>query len=238
MSDWKAKRFWKEATVEAIDGGMTVHLDGRPVRTPAKAPLVLPTEAMARAIATEWDAQEGEIKPETMPVTRGANAALDKVALQFDEVAALIIEYGQTDLLCYRAAHPEVLIDLQAKAWDPLLDWASERYGARLAVTTGMMPVPQDPRAVIGLEEAVKNCTEFTLTALSDLVGLSGSLVIGLAAMDDPTRAEALWLASRVDEDFQISQWGEDEEASETAARKRADFMAAVRFFQLSAQNA
>ena len=124
MSDWRPKRFWTAATVEPAPGGHTVHLDGRPVRTPGKSPLIVPTEAMARAIAAEWDAQTGIVRPETMPFTRSANSAIEKVAPQFDEVVGLLAAYGETDLLCYRAHGPAELMARQAAAWDPLLDWA------------------------------------------------------------------------------------------------------------------
>ena len=141
MSAWRAKRFWKQATAEACDGGFTVRLDGRTVKTPAKRPLVVPTLAMAQAIAVEWDAQQGAVKPETMPVTRAANSALDKVAEQFDEVADLLIAYGGSDLLCYRATGPEGLVERQAAGWTPLLDWAAQDLSAPLTVTHGIVHV-------------------------------------------------------------------------------------------------
>ena len=109
MSDWKPKRFWKNATVVAVDGGHTVHLDGRPVKTPSKAGLIVPTAAMAAAMAAEWDAQVELVDPRTMPVTRCANSAIDKVRVQHADVAAMLAEYGDSDLLCYRAADPEVV---------------------------------------------------------------------------------------------------------------------------------
>ena len=129
MSAWKPKRFWKTATAVACDGGFTVHLDARQVRTPGKLPLVVPTLALAQAIAVEWDAQQGLVRPETMPCTRAANSALEKVTPQFDEVVDLLAAYGDSDLLCYRATAPQELIARQAAAWDPLLDWAPRTRG-------------------------------------------------------------------------------------------------------------
>ena len=129
MSEWKPKRFWTASAVVATDGGFTVELDGRRVRTPAKAALVLPTRAMAEAVAREWDAQEKEIDPATMPFTRSANAAIDKVQHQHAEVADMLSDYGDSDLLCYRATHPEALIERQRREWDPALDWAAETLG-------------------------------------------------------------------------------------------------------------
>ena len=230
---WTAKRFWKAAQVQPVAGGFTVSLDGRPVRTPAKAPLVLPTAALARAVAAEWDAQSDVIDPRTMPMTRSANAALDKVAVQFDEVAALVADYGGSDLLCYRAAAPEALVRRQAAAWDPWLAWAGERYGAPLRVTAGVVHVAQSEDSLARLALAVQAMSAFELTALHDLVALSGSLVLGLAVAEGTLGPEAAWEASRIDETWQSEQWGEDEEAAETAATKRADFLHAQRFWTL-----
>ncbi|THD76029.1 ATPase [Thalassobius vesicularis] len=234
MSGWTAKRFWKQATAEACEGGFTVLLDGRRVKTPAKTPLVVPTLAMAQAIAEEWDAQEGEIKPQIMPVTRSANAALDKVATQHAEVAGLIADYGGTDLLCYRATSPEELIARQAATWDPVLDWAAENLGARLNVGAGVMHVEQDEVILAGLHQRVRDMDSFALAAFHDLVGLSGSLILGFAAIYDTYPAETLWDMSRVDETWQEEQWGVDEEAAELAATKKQAFLHAKRFFDLS----
>ena len=144
MSGWANKRFWTAATVEETDGGYTVTLDGRAVKTPGKSPLVVPTPRMAVAIAAEFDAQEGVVDPTTMPWTRSANSAIEKVAPQRGEVEAHLIGYAETDLLSYRAERPDELIARQAEAWDPVLDWVAERFDARLAVTAGVMPTAQD----------------------------------------------------------------------------------------------
>lgn len=234
MSDWKAKRFWKTAEAVQVDGGWTVHLDGRSVKTPAKTALVLPTRAMAEAAAAEWDAQEKEIQPQTMPVTRSANAALDKVAVQKEEVAELIAAYGESDLLCYRADGPEALCKAQAEAWDPFLEWAKNDLGAPLNVTEGLMPTQQPSDSVARLKAEVDSADPFILTALHDLVSLSGSLVLGLAAARDVAAPEEIWKASRVDETWQESLWGEDEEATEVAELKRQAFLHAKRFLTLS----
>lgn len=233
MSTWAPKRFWKDTSIEAEEGGFGVRLDGRAVKTPAKAPLLLPTQALAEAVAAEWQAQEDKVDPVTMPTTRSANAAIDKVAVQFDEVAALIAAYGGTDLLCYRADGPEGLVARQAAAWDPLLAWAEGRYGAKLDVTSGVMHLTQPAQSLALLEAEVTAMDPFALTALHDLVGISGSLVIGLAATEGWADAEDLWARSRVDETWQEDQWGMDEEATEQAAKKKADFEHALRFFNL-----
>ena len=234
MSDWQPKRFWKKAQAEACDEGFTVLLDGRPVRTPAKAPLAVPTRAMAEAIAGEWDAQEKVIDPRTMPVTRGANAAIDKVRTQRDEVIAMLAEYGDSDLLCYRAAGPEGLIQKQAEAWDPMLDWAAETLGVRLAVGEGVMHVVQSPKALGKLRDEVDAFDEFALAAVHDLISLSGSLILALGVTREAIPVEEAWLLSRIDEHWQISQWGEDDEATAAEMIKRQAFEDAARFYRFS----
>ncbi|MFZ1726406.1 MAG: ATP12 family protein [Albidovulum sp.] len=233
MSGWGTKRFWSETSVVATDGGFRISLDGRLVFTPAKAPLVLPTRAMADAVAGEWAAQEGKVDPRRMPVTCSANAAIDKVTPQFDEVVDLIAAYGGSDLLCYRAEYPQELIARQAAAWDPPLVWAKQTFGARLAVTSGIVPVAQSVEALDRLTAEVQCFSAFGLVALHDLVGLTGSLVLGLAAAAGYEPAETIWSLSRIDEDWQAEQWGEDAEATQTAGRKRDDFLHAHRFLSL-----
>jgi len=231
MSEWAAKRFWKSAAVVPVEGGFTVQLDGRGVKTPARAPLVVPTRAVAEMIAAEWQAQGEKIAPETMPATRAANAAIDKVRGQFDEVAALVAAYGETDLLCYRARFPAELRARQDAAWDPLLNWSSDRFGLRWVVTEGVMPQAQPPETLARLDAQVARFSPFELTAFHDLVALSGSLVIGLAATEGRDAAEELWQVSRIDEDWQAQKWGEDDEASALAARRRQGFLFAAAFF-------
>jgi len=233
MSGWTAKRFWKAAMVEAVEGGFTVKLDGRAVKTPAKAALIVPTRAMAEAVAAEWQAQGEKIDPGTMPVTRSANAALDKVAAQKAEVAELIAAYGETDLLCYRAEAPEELAALQSAAWDRWLDWAAHRFDARLTVTLGVVPITQPDPAMAALSARVAACDIWELAALHDLVGITGSLVLGLAVAEGALSSENAWSASRIDEDWQIVQWGEDEEAAELAALKKQALLHAERFWIL-----
>lgn len=234
MSEWKARRFWDAAQVVALEDGFTVHLDARPLRTPAKGALVVPTQALARAIAAEWDAQDEVIAPHSMPFTRSANAALDKVRPQHAEVAAMIAEYGDTDLLCYRATAPEALARRQAEAWDPLLDWAGAALGARLAPVAGVMHCPQQAAALARLRAQVAAQDIFALTALHDLVSLSGSLVIGLAAQAHQAPLADLWALSRLDESWQEAQWGRDAEAAAAAEIKRAAFLHAGRLHDLS----
>lgn len=233
MSGWAPKRFWKEARAAEAGAGWTVTLDGRPVRTPAKAAFEVPTRALAEACAAEWAAQGEVVRPETMPLTRTANSAIDKVRVQHAEVAALVAAYGETDLLCYRAAGPEALVARQAAAWDPLLDWAAAALGARLTPVAGVMHQPQDPEALARLAAATVALDAFELAAFHDLVALSGSLVIGFAAATGARGAEELWADSRIDETWQAEQWGEDEEAAAHAVLKRQAFLDAAHFFLL-----
>ena len=230
MSGWAPKRFWTAAEPVEAEGGFTVLLDGRGVKTPAKAPLTVPSHALAEAIAAEWRAQGEKIDPLTMPFTRSANAAIDKVVPQFDEVAAMIADYGDSDLICYRADAPQGLIERQAAAWDPLIGWASEVLGAPLEPRAGVMHRPQPTAALEALSGHVRALTPFELTALHDLVTLSGSLVIGIAALRGHQAPEDLWSHSRIDERWQQELWGTDDEAAAAEAVKRAAFLHAVEF--------
>ena len=233
MKEWARKRFWTQATVAAQDDGYTVQLDGRAVRTPARAPLIVPTRALAEAIAEEWEAQDGTIDPTTMPLTRAANAAIDKVAHSHDDIVAMLADYAGSDLLCHRAGAPQELRAAQDAAWDPLLRWAETDLNASLRVTTGILPVAQPDSATAALHGRVAACATFELTALHDLVVMSGSLIIGLAVLNGHAGAEALWPLSRIDEDWQARQWGRDEEASAQAEDKRRAFLQAERFLHL-----
>ncbi len=207
------KRFYKNADAAEHLGGYGVFLDGRPVRTPAKRDMVLPGVALAKAIAEEWEAQAEKVDPATMPMMRLAATAMDRVSPQRAHVVGEIAAYGGSDLLCYRAEYPEALIMRQAACWDPLLSWCAERFGARLAVTTGIVHIPQDEQALAALRDAVAACDDFTLSALHTLVGVSGSLVIGLAVLHGRLKAREAFSVSQIDEDFQREQWGEDKEA-------------------------
>lgn len=235
MSEWAAKRFWETAEVVEADGGFTVHLDGREVRTPVKTPVIVPTRAMADAMASEWAAQGEKIDPLSMPVTRAANAALDKVAPQHREVVDMLAAYGDSDLLCYRAESPEGLVAAEAAGWDPLVDWSATALGAPLKLRTGIMHAPQDAASLTALHGHVAAFDAFRLTALHDLVAITGSLVLGLAVTRERLDAAQAWTLSRIDEDWQIAQWGVDEEAAEQAMLKRRDLVAAERFYQLCA---
>ena len=235
MSDWKPRRFWKDASSAEVADGFAVTLDGQTAKTPAGAPLVVPTPALAEAIAAEWAAQETVIDPAAMPATQAANAAIDRVAGRRADVAAAIAAYADSDMLCYRAEEPEELALRQAEAWDPLLDWAASQLGARLKPFRGVMHRPQDPAATARLAERVAAMGPFELVAFQALVELSGSLVIGFAAIDGAWDADALWTLSRIDEAWQEERWGADGEAAARTRARKADFHAAMAFHALVA---
>lgn len=234
MSEWAQKRFWKDVAVSEMDDGYSIQLDGRVVKTPLKRTMSLPTKKLAAAIAGEWDEQDGVVDPTSMPFTRSANAAIDKVADQRTEVAALIAAYGETDLLCYFAEGPDALIERQEAGWRPYLDWAESALGARLKTGAGVMHVPQSAGATARLSEAVHDLRIFSLTAFHDMVALTGSLVLGLSAAHGHSSPEEIWAISRIDEDWQSEQWGEDDEAMTMSAAKKAAFLHACRFFRLA----
>lgn len=233
MMNRMPRRFWTKTEVGEADGGLTILLDGKPVRTPAKVPLILPTRPLAEAVAAEWQAQEGEMRPATMPLARLANSAIDKVVPQFTEVADMLAAYGETDLLCHRAEYPEELVARQARAWDPALDWAAAELGARLVPTVGLIPCEQDRVALSRLRELTHALDAFELAAFHDLVSLSGSLVLGFATIRGFDTPAAIWNASRVDETWQEEQWGVDQEAATQADLKRTAFLDAARAFRL-----
>ena len=236
MTAWAAKRFWTTAMVVPFAGGHTVHLDARPVRTPAKAPLVLPTAALAQAIADEWQAQTGTVRPATMPCTRMANSAIDKVTPLHAAVVAEVAGYGASDLLCYRATGPVALVARQAADWDHWVDWAAASLNAPLVVTTGVIPVPQPAASLATLTARVAAMTPFGLVALHDLTAISGSLVLALAVTSGRLTAHQAFDLSRIDERWQAEEWGQDEEAAELQALKRQAMDEAGRFWALCGQ--
>ena len=223
------KRFYKAVTTE----GGAILLDGRPVRTPARAPLVLPGAVLADAVAGEWQAQGDDILPATMPLTGLSNAAIDRVAPDAARFAAGLARYAESDLVCYRADGPDSLVRRQAEAWDPVLDWARLRYDVHFAVTAGIVHVAQPAATLARLGEAVAARTPFALAGLSPLVTISGSLLIALAVAERAIAADAAFDAALLDEDWQAERWGEDALAAEARANRQRDFLAAARFLAL-----
>lgn len=224
------KRFYKAVTTN--DAG-EILLDGRPVKTPARAGLILPNPRLAEAVAAEWAAQGEDIRPQDMPLTGLANAAIDRVTPAQAAFAAGLAQYGETELLCYRADGPPDLIARQAQRWDPLLDWAGTRFGVGFTRVTGIMHQPQPMATVLRLGTAVAQNDPFRLAALSPLVTISGSLVIGLALLDEAVLPEDAFDIAHLDELWQVEHWGEDDLALAARAVRRQDFLAACHFLDL-----
>lgn len=223
------RRFWREAAIAEQEGRFVLTLDGRSAKTPGRRPLAARTRALGEAMAAEWNAQGATLDPSTMPLTRLLNAAIDGVADQRDAVRDEIVRYAGSDMLCYRADEPHTLVARQGAAWDPLIDWASERIGARLTVTTGIIHRAQHPTALAAIRDAIDADDPARLAALSTITTLTGSAVLALAVAHGRLEAEAAWSAAHVDEDFQIERWGADEEAAERRARRWAEMEAAAR---------
>jgi chaperone required for assembly of F1-ATPase len=227
------RRLYKKASTVAAEGAYGVMLDGRRLKTPAKRDLVLPSAALAAAIAAEWEAQQGEIQSSTMPLYQLASTAIDRVEPQRHAIVEQVADYAATDLVCYRAAHPPALATRQNEVWQPLIDWAALRYDAPLAVTSGVIPTRQSPAALRAFAAAVAAHNDFALAALHFATGALGSLVIALALVDGRLDAEAAFAASQLDETFQIESWGEDKEQAERRRALAEDVATAARFIQL-----
>jgi chaperone required for assembly of F1-ATPase len=228
------KRFYKQVSATAApDGGYTVLLDGKPIKTPARTTLILPSPALAEAIADEWRGQGETIDPRSMPLTRLAFAAIDTVAQDRARVAERVLCFGRSDLVCYRAEAPPELVARQTSVWDPLLEWLAEMHSARLLVGAGISFVEQPADALLALEQIIWRHDDFALAGLHSAATITGSLVLALALSSGRvSAAEALMLAM-LDEDFQAEKWGRDAEAEQHRAQSLADLSAAERFLRL-----
>jgi chaperone required for assembly of F1-ATPase len=229
------KRFYKETAIEGGEGGFRVLLDGKPMRTPAKSILVVPTAPLAAAIAGEWSdvPDNGEINAAHLPLTRLAATGLDRIVNRREEVIADTAKYAGSDLLCYRATTPESLVKLQHDTWQPLLDWAAKRYGARFVVTEGIRFVEQPEEAKARLEEAVSSYTDAALSALYNLTHTSGSVVIALAVAEGRLTAEGAFAAAQVEELYQIERWGDDPHAKKQREGVQKDIGSCTTFLTL-----
>jgi chaperone required for assembly of F1-ATPase len=227
------KRFYRRAETMPVAGGYGVALDGRPIKTPAKQPLVVPNAALAGAIAAEWAAQQGEIRPAQMPLTRLASTAIDRVTPQREAIVQQIADYAGTDLVCYRAVHPPELATRQHAVWQPLADWAALRYDAPLEITAGVIPKPQPEASLRAFATAVAEQDDFALAALHLATGACGSLIISLALTEGRLDAAEAFATSQLDESFQIEAWGEDQEQAQRRAALAEDIAAAARFLAL-----
>jgi chaperone required for assembly of F1-ATPase len=221
------KRFYTDAAVAEVDGGFAVVLDGKTIKTPSGKVVAVPKRAIADAMVTEWQAQKETIDPLTMPMTRFANsvvdAVVDRVGLVRDDVA----RYFHSDLLFYRAGHPEALVAREAEHWDPVLFWAAETLGAHFILVQGIMHVSQPEHAVAAAREALPE-DPWSVAALHVVTTLTGSALLALSLHDGARKAEQVWAAAHVDEDFNAEQWGADEEVVARKAARKLDFDAAV----------
>jgi chaperone required for assembly of F1-ATPase len=227
------KRFYKTVATVAVDGGFGITLDGKALKTPAKAPLVLPTAALAQAIADEWDAQVDTIKPHRMRLMQLASTALDRVSIHQLAVVEEAAGYAASDLLCYRAEAPRELVAREAQLWQPLLDWAMVRFDAPLAVTSGIVHVDQPVASLKALRAVLLGLDPLALTAVADLTAACGSLVLALAVWDGRIDTDTAAAATLIDETVQNERWGEDHEAKDRRERLIADIHAAGRFLAL-----
>lgn len=227
------KRFYKTVDVSRQGDQFAILLDGKPVRTPARGDLAVGCEALAREIAAEWSTQGAKIDPSTMPMTKRANTALDRVKRRETDVAADIVSYAGTDLLCYRADTPQALVDKQRMHWDPVLDWARRGLGASFEVQTGITHVTQPEASLDIVRQTLHACDFYALTPLHTITTMTGSALLALALAEGTLQPDSAWAAAHVDEDWQISQWGEDAEAKVRRNARRAEFEADVRFLEL-----
>lgn len=222
------KRFYKDVSVGQSDDGFVILLDGKTVKTPAKKSLSIPSEAIANAAAAEWSAQEELIDPAKMPITRMTNTTIDGVADNPDAVFEEIVKFSGTDLLFYRAESPSGLVAMQAEHWDPVIDWAANNLGARFVLTEGIMHVEQPSEAIKAYANALRRYSSpLALTGLHSATTLTGSALLGLSIAEKQLTAEEAWAAAHVDEDWNISQWGTDDEAEKRRLFRWADMQAA-----------
>jgi chaperone required for assembly of F1-ATPase len=227
------KRFWTDVTVEPDESGWAILLDGRSLKTPARAALAVPTQALAEAIAEEWRSVGETVDPRAMPLTGLANAAIDRVAPDRQAFAQGLARYAEADLACYRVEGPRELVAQQELSWDPLLAWARRRYVVDFASTCGLMHVAQPGATVERLSHAIAALDAFQLAGLSPLVTVGGSLVAGLAVIEKAIGADEAWKAVSIDEQWQLDQWGADAEAEKALDNRRRDFMAGARLLEL-----
>ncbi len=227
------KRFYKEVSVHAADGGYAILLDGKPVKTPMRRALSLPNAHMAEAVKSEWDAQGEDIDPASMVVTGFANAAIDRVADERETFVQNIAAYGESDLLCYRADSPDPLIERQMREWQPWLEWTEQNYDAALIVVSGIMHKEQPKQSLLNLRKAVEAMNDFQLSAMAKMTHISGSLIMSLALYEGKTEIDAIWPALCLDELWQEEQWGADSFAQKHRDDRYADFKAALDFLKL-----
>ena len=234
MTASPTRRFYKQVAVTGTATPFSVALDERSLRTPLKRPLDLPTRSLAEAIASEWAAQAEKIAPHTMPYTKLANTAIDRVAIDRERIMGEIVDFARSDLVCYRAEKPHDLIERQAGTWQPVLDWARSAFGAEFRMTEGIVHIDQPPASLSALQDYLAGKSPWALTALHNITTLTSSALIAAMACDGAILPAEAWLAAHVDEDWQIEQWGWDEEARHRRDYRKREFDICIRFCELS----
>ena len=236
MSEWTKKRFWRVVSIKLDDKlhGYKITLDEKILNTPCKRPIVMPTKKMADLVVSEWVSIKREINPEEMPYTRFVNSSIDKIEPQLNDIRKLLLEYGDCDLVCYRAESPQVLIDRQELAWGGIIEWAKKELNVHLKVFNGVIHSSQPIKSILELEKHIFELSVFQLCALHELVTISGSLILSLAVTKGFLSENTAWEASQVDEQWQTDQWGIDIDAQTVCEEKRASFFHAAQFFKVS----
>ncbi|ABC62358.1 ATP12 family chaperone protein [Erythrobacter litoralis] len=229
------KKFWKEVSVEQVDGGYQVALDGRGIRTQGKRPQIVQTAALAELLADEWRAQGKDIDPASFPHRDMADYAIDRIATAADDIPAKLIGFMETDTLCYRADPDEPLYKRQLDMWEPLVTAFEMREDIRVERASGIIHKPQPPESLAKLRARIDALDPFTLAALFATTSLSASLIIGLGTLEADADSETLWDAANCEEDWQVELWGDDFEAADRRARRKRDFLRAVEFARASA---
>lgn len=227
------KRFWTDAEAVEEAGGWAIFLDSRPLRTPARASLLLPSRRLADAIVEEWRRSPDDVNPREMPLTGLANAAVDRIASDQGTFAAGVAKYAEADLICYRVEGPPALVARQHEHWDPLLAWARKRFDVEFRVTTALLHVPQPDETVRRLHQEVSALEPLVLAGLSQLVTIGGSLLAGLAIVEQALSVHEAWRAVSIDEHWQLEQWGSDAEAEFALENRKRDFFVAAQFVAL-----
>lgn len=228
------RKFGKKVSIDQCADGFLVLLDGQKVRTPGHADLLVPTRRMAELIAEEWRKQGPRVMLSSMPVTRSAYTAIDVVRPHRDKFVSDLAAYGSNDLVCYRVETPYQLRLRQDAGWNPLVDWIGTAFGVSLTVTEGISHVAQPAATLRILSAEVAGQDNFGLTALHDLVVLSGSLVVALAVIHRFRTGQEAWKLSRIDEDWQIEHWGDDLDARMASDERQTAFLHAAVFHALS----
>lgn len=229
----KAKRFYEQVTVQRQDNGFGLHLDGRPVKTPLKSALFMPTEALAEAVANEWESQEEHIDPSSMLLTKLCNTAVDRVGEDRERIVDEIVDYANADLLCYRAQGPQELLLRQGELWDPVLDWAANELGARFQITEGIVHQNQDAACLRAFRRFVADLGNHTIAGYHNAMTMTGSAVLAAAALKGRLGGEEAWSLAHVDEDWQIEHWGPDEEEAARRAGRREEFLGVLAYLSL-----